>query len=84
MRASSPARAVANVVADLVDAWDDEEKPARLHQVNGVHGHGLLAGDELPTARSSKPVAFAFAASDGLEHGARSVAMRDLRRKGVT
>jgi hypothetical protein len=47
-------------VADLVDAWDDQEKPARLDRVNVVHGHGL-AGDELPTERSSKPVAFAFA-----------------------
>jgi hypothetical protein len=59
-RACSPARAVANVVTDLVDAWDDEEKPARLARVNVVHGH-RLAGNELPTERSSKPVAFAFA-----------------------
>jgi hypothetical protein len=59
-RACSPARAVANVVTDLVDAWDDQEKPARLARVNVVHGH-RLAGNELPTERSSKPVAFAFA-----------------------
>jgi hypothetical protein len=32
-RACSPARAVANVVTDLVDAWDDKEKPAQLHPV---------------------------------------------------
>jgi hypothetical protein len=55
-----PARAVANVVTDLVDAWDDQEKPAQLARVNVVHWH-RLAGNELPTERSSKPVAFAFA-----------------------
>ena len=42
------------------DAWDDQEKPARLARVNVVHGH-RPAGNELPTERSSKPVAFAIA-----------------------
>jgi len=58
--ACSPARAVTNVVADLVDASDYQEKSAPLDRVNVVHGHAL-SRDELPAEPSSKPVAFAFA-----------------------
>jgi hypothetical protein len=51
------------------------EKPARLDRVNVVHRNGI-AGRELPTERSSKPVAFALSTCARVSARARACSLQ--------